>query len=103
MTKRLKRLAKSVASRRGFLGKIGQGAAAMAAGLGGLLAFPGDAQAKKDGGRNREIWYCSYDCLDGVASFYVEGQKCPKYWDAPCWGPLIYHKRVKNPPPEEDC
>ena len=66
MTKRLRRLANSVATRRGFLGKFGQGAAAVAAGLGGLLAFPTGAQAKKGGSKKPEIWYCKYDCLDGV-------------------------------------
>ena len=94
MTRQVRRLAESVATRRGFLGKFGQGAAAVAAGLGGLLAFPTGAQAKKNVGRP-EIWYCSYDCLDGAASFYIEGQKCPKYWETPCWGPLIHQKRVK--------
>ena len=35
------------ASRRQFLGRLGRGATAVAAGLGGLLAFPCDAQAAR--------------------------------------------------------
>jgi hypothetical protein len=103
MTKRLRRLANSVASRRGFLGKIGQGAAAVAAGLGGLLAFPGDAQAKKDGGKQPKTdWLCTYDCENpefGEWTIIVEGSECPSYWGMPCFGELIRQKKYKDPKP----
>ncbi len=42
------------ASRRGFLGRFGSGAMALAAALGGLLAFPAKG-------------FCSVDCGDGTA------------------------------------
>ena len=58
MTKQVKRLADSVATRRGFLGKLGWGAMAAAAALGGLLASPTVAQAKKDGGKEKTKVYC---------------------------------------------
>jgi hypothetical protein len=96
-------LAQSVATRRGFFGKLGRGAAAVAAGLGGLLAFPTDAQAKKGGGKKPKIdWLCTYDCENayyGIWTVIAEGSECPSYWGVPCFGRLIRQKKYKDPKP----
>jgi hypothetical protein len=108
MTKRLRGLANSVATRRGFFGKLGRGAAVVATGLGGLLAFPADAQAKKGGGKKpqSDMWLCTYDCENpvyGKWTVIVQFQECPSYWGDPCWGPLIKQRKYKgDPPPEEE-
>jgi hypothetical protein len=90
MTKRVKRLANSVASRRGFLGRIGWGAMAAAAALGGLLATPGVAHAKKDGDKKSKPWCCEYS--NGVYS----AQICsPDGCADSHWGiPLVSARRV---------
>ena len=103
MTKQVTRLASSVASRRGFLGNVGRGATALAAGLGGLLAFPTDARAKKGGGKKPKpaVWVCTYKCESLVYDEYTVAldatlySQCPPYWGEPCWGPLIHQKKGK--------
>jgi hypothetical protein len=103
MTRQVRTLAQSVATRRGFLGKLGRGAAAVAAGLGGLLAFPRDTQAKKGGGKKPKIdWLCTYDCENpeyGEWTIDYEGPECPSSWGVPCFGPLIRQKKYKDPKP----
>jgi hypothetical protein len=66
------RLATNV-SRRAFIGRMGKGALGMAAGLSGLLAFAGRAEAGSG--------HCCR-CLDG--SFYKG--KCRGWcWPVPCY------------------
>ena len=77
MVDRTTELAQSVAerlSRRGFLGRVGRGAAVAAGALGGLLMIPGDAEAGKR-------CYTNNQC--------PRGQFCG--WDGRC------HKPKRNP------
>jgi hypothetical protein len=90
MTKQVTRLAESVATRRGFFGKFGWGAASAAAALGGLLASPSVVQAKKDGDKKSKPWCCEYS--DGI--YYA--QICsPDGCASSHWGvPLVSARRV---------
>jgi hypothetical protein len=102
MTRQVRTLAQSVATRRGFLGKIGQGAAAVAAGLGSLLAFPTGVQASKGGSKPKTDWLCTYDCENpefGIWTVITEGSECPSYWGMPCFGKLIKQRKYKDPKP----
>jgi hypothetical protein len=103
MTRQVSRLAESITTRRGFLGNLGRGAAVVASGLGGFLAFPAQAEAKNDGGKKpKTVWLCTYDCENpdyGVWSVITEGPECPSHWGMPCFGSLIEQKKYKDPKP----
>lgn len=89
MFEKIGRLAETAAnkvsvSRRGFLGRLGQGALAAAGVLGGLLALPGAAQA---GGSVVCCHYRSrrgYGCLsDKFFACLPAGSTCPPYYSPP--------------------
>jgi hypothetical protein len=92
MTRQVKRLAESVATRRGFLGKLGWGAMAAAAALGGLLASPSVAQAKKDGDKKPKYWCCYYEGGPYFQQLCSSGPCPPSYWGIP----LVSAKRVSS-------
>jgi hypothetical protein len=67
MSELAERAAKS-ASRREFLGRVGRGAMAVAAALGGLLALPGEAFAARR--------MCSTNSFDAVCRERPVGASC---------------------------
>jgi hypothetical protein len=95
MTKQVRRLGESVATRRGFLGKLGWGAMAAAAALGGLLASPTVAQAKKGGKKKSKYYCCQYEYGIAVEQFPSSGS-CPP--TSPIRGlPLVAAVPIKKP------
>lgn len=87
MFKKFNRLAEQAAtsvSRRQFLGRLGRGAAAAAAVMGGLLVFPGDAHALScvggfeptvcPGGGKRNSLRRTICCPPGSTCAKVKGQ-----------------------------
>jgi hypothetical protein len=85
MFEKISRLAETAAtkvsvSRRGFLGRLGQGALTAAAGLGGLLALSNKARAGQDLYQcsyiQKPVKACAYRCF-GVDGSYCGG--CPKF------------------------
>jgi hypothetical protein len=90
MTKRVRRLADSVATRRGFLGKLGWGATAAVAALGGLLASPTVAQAKKGGDKKTKYWCCWYEGGSYFAQVCSSEPCPPSHWGIP----LAHSRRV---------
>src|SRR5437899_1436942 len=80
MFEKIGRLAETAAtnvgvSRRGFLGRLGQGALAVAGVLGGLLVFPKDALARGS------VVCCTWKCLHGIKKkrCYAAGTTCAPY------------------------
>jgi hypothetical protein len=66
-------------SRRDFLGRLGQGALGLAAVIGGVLAFPGEAHAAGQ--------WCEFDTYNGCWYYKaVTGKTCP------CGGYLVNYK-----------
>ena len=95
MTRQLKRLADSVATRRGFLGRIGWSAMAAAAALGGMLASPTVAQAKKGGNKKSKYYCCQYEAGIYFEQFPSRGS-CPSH--SPGMGlPLVAAIPIKKP------
>ena len=84
VTNLAERLATNVSlSRRGFLGRLGQGALAVAGVLGGLLVFPKDALGVP-GSYVCCIWHCNgfhggyhvHQCLPAGSNCYSGGTTC---------------------------
>ncbi|HKB36611.1 MAG TPA: hypothetical protein VKD72_09170 [Gemmataceae bacterium] len=85
MFEKVGRVAERVAlgmSRRSFLGRIGPGALALAAAVGGLLAAPGAAYA-----RGRNGLPCGPDSFPGC-QFAVTGSSCTS--SPGCYGTCVY-------------
>src|SRR5204862_5435899 len=94
MFEKIGRLAEAVAtrvsvSRRGFLGRLGQGALAAAGVLGGLLCLPKDARAA--GGE----LCCHYDCSSPYKGLNVVKRACSS--DGTFFGcPPFFNCRVRS-------
>ena len=84
-----------MATRRGFLGRMGWGAMATAAALGGMLASPTVAEAKKGGKKKGKYYCCQYEAGISFQQFPSRGS-CPSH--CPWTGlPLVRAIPIKKP------